>query len=363
MNTRFIMYTRSLMNRTVLVVSAFALIAVSSLLTFLSRADVKGMASLSLEAPARIYCRSYLPADGCMCEIGGNGKQVRALPPGVSGEPSRQLHSSRRWFACVRASGGRAGAESATSYGLCVVRDDGLTIALPLPAGVEPLTGSVRWPLDTGDRTLTWIGRRRDASGAIVEGGIYTTQLEYDAQDCIVAAKQQNNFPVVPLPLVPYTDVDQWPDSPLPDAESQDWSPDGSSVVIVSLKGALSIVKVGTGETMRLSVPPASGAVWSPDGSLIAFKVREPLGGIAVVEANGEAAEVVFGPEQGIPFAVTEPHWLPSDSRLVIGYVTAEYVAPEQPVKLALIVLDLVKGRYETVAAEVAGSVIPVACR
>jgi hypothetical protein len=72
---------------------------------------------------------------------------------------------------------------------------------------------------------------------------------------------------------------------------------------------------------------------------------------------------VVFGPEQGIPFAVTQPQWLPAGCSMIVGYLSPEHVPPGQPAKPALVVLDLVKGRYETIAAEVTGSVIPVASR
>lgn len=357
------MSARSITKRRLLVVAGLVVIAASSLRMFLSQVVVEASSTLRLEPSTRLYCRNWLPADGCMWEIGGNGKQVRALPPGVSGEPSRQLHSGHRWFAHVRPSGGRGDAESAISHGLCVMRDDGLTVALPLPVGVEPLAGSVRWPAHAEDRALAWIGRRRDASGDTVEGGIYMTRLEYDKEDGIVGGKQHKDSPLVSLPLVTNADSDQWGNSSVPDAESHDWSPDGKSVVLVSMRGELSVVEVDAGAITHLSAPRASGAAWSPDGSLIAFKIREPLGGIAVVGAKGGTAEVVFGPEQGIPFAVTQPQWLPAGCSMIVGYLSPEHVPPGQPAKPALVVLDLVKGRYETIAAEVTGSVIPVASR
>jgi len=285
------------------------------------------------------------------------------LPEGVSGEPSRRLHAGHRWFADTHRSSGEPGVGQTTPRGLRVKRDNGLTIELPLPPGVEPLADSVRWPLHTADRALAWVGRRCDSSGAVLEGGIYMTQLEYDREGRIVGGKARTDSPLVSLPLVTGADSDQWGHSLVPDVESQDWSPDGSSVVLVSRKGELSVVEVDSGTVVQLTDHRASGAVWSPDGDLIAFKIRRPLGGIAIVPAKGGVVEVVFGPEQGMPFAVTSPYWLPSGSCMVVGYVSSEWIAPEQPVKPALILLDLINGRYRSLTTKVAGSVLPVAWR
>lgn len=357
------MWIHSIPKGRLLVVAVCGACAASSLRTFLSQAEVEEVPISRPYASTTMYCRNWLPGDGRVWEVIGGSGETRMLPEGVSGEPSRRLHAGHRWFADIHRSGGEPGVGPATPRDLYVTRDDGFTIKLPLPPGVEPLADSVQWPLHTEDHTLAWVGRRCDRSGAVLEGGIYTTQLEYDPEGRIVGGKAPTESPLLSLPLVAGADSDQWGHSLVPDVESQDWSPDGSSVVLVSRKGELSVVEVDSGTVVQLTDHRASGAVWSPDGDLIAFKMREPLGGIAIVPAKGGVVEVVFGPEQGTPFAVTPPHWLPSGSCMIVGYVSSEWIAPEQPVKPDLIVLDLINGRYRSLPTKPAGSVVPVAWR
>jgi hypothetical protein len=285
------------------------------------------------------------------------------LCQGVGGEPSRGLHARRRWFADVQRQAGGNGSAAQPLYRLHVIRDDGFALTMPEGSGVEPMPGSVRWPSHANDRMLAWIGRRWNNAGAVVEGGIYTAEVRYDKQDSIVELKGVSEAPTVSLPLIKVSDSGAWYRSIVPDADSHDWSPDGESIVLASVKGELRRVEIGQKLVKRLTEYPASDPVWSPDGQLVAFRIRSPFGGMAIVSSTGGEPEVVFGPLQGTPFAVTAPCWSPSGRHVLFGYLAPRNTPPEQPADVDLMVVDLLERRYVNLTPDIPGALRPLAWR
>jgi hypothetical protein len=358
------MTTRSPLRRCLLAVGVLALSTVSGVVMHLHGAEhTSRNPFLSENETGLIYGRTWPDRESRMWQMGSCWEQHRVLPEGVRGEPSRGLHAGHRLFADVRPSENESDPAANKRYRLHVICDDGATIGLPHDSNIEPMPGSVRWPLHAEDRMLAWIGRRWDSTGAVAQAGIYVAEVEYDNDGSIAGIKQVSQSPLVSLPVVTFGDLDPWYRSPVPDADSHDWSPDGKAIVVVSTGGRLQSIEVASGAKKLLTECPASHPVWSPDGRRIAFTVRRPLGGVAIVDSTGGEPEVVFGPMQGTPFAVTSPCWSPSGQCIMVGYIGPQYMPPERPIDVDLVVIDLAEGRYVNLTPYSPGAIMPTASR
>ena len=143
-----------------------------------------------------------------------------------------------------------------------------------------------------GDGSLSWIGRRLDGSGAVVEGGIYTTELVFDAQGNVTGAGATELL--VSLPL-----VDLGGGSMGPDICSHDWSPDGTQLVYDTSDGQLVIADLLTGTFDEIvTAGPMHFPQWSPAGDklMVSYQThgRSAVGvmntdgsGMKLVEASG----------------------------------------------------------------------------
>lgn len=356
--------SRRILTRYSLFVTLFAVSVVSGTMIFLHRSEVPDReAVLSEQGSGTIYCRLWQDVDGKTRQLTAGSTGLGALPMNVRGEPCRLVQGTRRWFADARQSAGPSDASLGRRYRLVVVREDGLTVQLSDGHDIEPQPGSVRWPIHARDEMLSWIGRRWNGDGVVVEGGIYTARLVRDEQGNISAVENVSESPVVDLPLAVIRESGEWFRSPVPDAESLDWSPDGKRIALASREGGLYAVDVDGGQPMLMTRSPAADPLWSPDGRMIAFKIRTPLGGVAIIPATGGTPEVIFGPLQGTPFAVTSPCWSPSARYIVFGYMGPGVARPEQPVEMDLMAVDLVEHRYVNLTRDMEGAYMPTAWR
>ncbi len=358
------MTTRSLLRCCLLAAGLLVLSTVSGMMMRLHGAETPARNPFfSEDETGLIYGRSWPDRESRMWQMGSCWEQRRLLPEGVRGEPSRRLHAGHRLFADVRQPENPSRSAANERYRLHVISDDGSTTRLSHRSDIEPMPGSVRWPARAEDRMLTWIGRRWDSTGTVAEAGVYAAEVDYDNDGNIAGIKEASQSPLVSLPLVTFGDSDPWYALPVPDADSYDWSPDGKAIVVGSIRGKLLTIEVASGATKLLTDCPASHPVWSPDGSRIAFTVRKPLGGVAIVDSIGGEPEVVFGPMQGTPFAVTSPCWSPSGQCLMVGYIGPQCTPPERPVDVDLMVLDLAEHRYVNLTPYSPGAIMPTASR
>ena len=130
-----------------------------------------------------------------------------------------------------------------------------------VPLGIDPQLDGFSEPSWTvGDGSLSWIGRRLDGSGAVVEGGIYKTDLLFDTAGNVTGAGSTELL--VSLPL-----VDLGGGSIGPDIVRHDWSPDGTQVVYDTLDRQLVIADLLTGTFDEIATSgPMHSPKWSPAG-------------------------------------------------------------------------------------------------
>lgn len=313
--------------------------------------------------PGTLYCRSWPGGDHRLWQIGADGTRPRLLPDGVSGEPSRHLHAGRRWFIDVRPVPGETCPDGGARHELFAVRDDGRTVRLTRMPDGEPMAGSARWLPHAQDSLIGWIGRRWDTGGRVAEGGVYTMEIGFDDQGNAAGSDKIAAHLAVSRPLRSAPGPDAWSRAAVPDVDSFDWAPDGSSLALTSLRGELLMVRRSTGETRQLTARPASDPSWSPDGSMLAFKIRKAFGGIAVLSVIDSRAEVLVGDARCEPFVVAAPFWSPSGDSVVFGYVDARQNAPELPAQMDVMLAALNTGRCANLTADVSDPLVPVAWR
>ena len=101
-------------------------------------------------------------------------------------QPSRQLHGGKRWFP------GWQGGDH-----LVALSDAGDVVSLDVDPQLEGFYDPI-WRV--GDDSISWTGRHLDGSGAVDEGGIYTTELLFDGLGNVMGAGSTELL--VELPLV-----------------------------------------------------------------------------------------------------------------------------------------------------------------
>jgi WD40 repeat protein len=313
--------------------------------------------------PGTIYCCGSPWNDKRLWQMSADDKSLRPLPEGVWGEPSRQLHAGHRWFVDVRPVEGQSYPDGGARQELFASCDDGQVVRLTDMPDVEPMPGSPRWPLHGKDSMISWIGRRWDAQGGIVEQGIYAIAVRYDSQGRIATSPELIGRPVVSLALTTVSDSDAWYRAAVPDVDSHDWSPDGRAIAMASVRGRLSVADVKTGETRSPTSRPACDPSWSPDGRTIAFKIREPLAGIAVISSDGSDFEPLFGRSESEPFAVGSPQWSPSGDCVAFGCLTGRGQTPEGSVKTNLLVASTADVGIRNLTGDMPKSLSPIAWR
>ena len=207
----------------------------------------------------------------------GSGMAVVAGFPAEfspSGEPSRQLHAGKRWF---------PGWQWPNIFALS---DAGDVVSLEIDPQLEGVFSDPSWRV--GDGSLSWIGRRLDGSGAVVEGGIYTTALLFDTLGNVTGAGSTELL--VSLPL-----VDRGDGSIGPDIATHDWSPDGTQLVYDTRDRQLVIADLSTGTFDEIvTAGPMWDPQWSPAGDkLMVGYEGHGRGAVGVLNTDGSGMKLV----------------------------------------------------------------------
>ena len=252
-----------------------------------------------------IYFRGPTPTDRYATELytmndDGSGLAVVTGFPAEfrpSGEPSRQLHAGKRWF----------------SEWHFALSDAGDVVSLEIDPQLERLGigteySQPRWRV--GDGSLSWIGRRLDGSGAAVEGGIYTTELDFDALGNVTGAGATELL--VSLPLVVQGDG-----SLGPDIWSHNWSPDGTQFVYDTSDGQLVIADLLTGTFDEIVTSgPMHLPQWSPAGDKLMVKYQTRFrSAVGVMNTDGTGLKLVEA--GGFSWHTDVGVWSPTGSHLV----------------------------------------------
>jgi hypothetical protein len=229
-----------------------------------------------------------------MNDDGSDMTVVASYPDGLYATypvPSRQLYGGKRWFPLW------SGQEL---FGLS---DAGEVVSLHNDPQLEK-TGSVTWQV--GDEAISWTGRRRDNTGAVVEGGIYSTPVTFDGAGNIASAGTTELL--VSLPL-----VDDIGGSLTPDIIWHDWSPDGTQfvydthsyeTVIADLSGTIDTVIADTWDPR-----------WSPAGDKLMAKYpgrRSHV--VGVMNLDGSQRKSIAS--DGISWEYEPGVWSPTGSHL-----------------------------------------------
>ena len=209
------------------------------------------------------------------------------------GEPSRQLHAGKRWF----------------PEWPFAVSDAGNVVSLEIDQKFQP-NGFPRPRWRVGDGSLSWIGRHLDGSGAVDEGGIYTTELVFDTLGNVTGAGATELL--VSLPL-----VDLGGGSMGPDIASHDWSPDGTQLVYDTLDRQLMIADLSL-ETFDEIVTdgPMHSPQWSPAGDklMVGYQTRG-RSAVGVMNLDGSGMKLVEA--SGPSWSTVVGVWSPTGSHLV----------------------------------------------
>jgi hypothetical protein len=235
------------------------------------------------------------------------------------GEPSRNLHGGKRWFLQQRIIANEFYPSGRVRREYFAVRDDGdelFTAQLTDGPDLELLSGSVCWL--PGDAGLSWIGRRWE-NGNVVEAGIYTAAVLFDAQGNAAGLTAQPGAPTINSPLVLWEASSFFPGIG-PDMTFHDWSPNGTHVVYDT-----GYTHSGKRIDLRIATPGGGNVlltagglkpVWCPDGSVIAFDGDgSSTGGIFTVKPNGSGRKKLIGSSPN--YSVSDPKWSPTGSHLM----------------------------------------------
>ena len=268
-------------------------------------------AAQSATGGGTIYFSEY----GQLYTMKSDGSGKTALPVNVSGEPSRILHGGHRWFLQGRQIPGQFYPSGTVRSEWFAVRDDGneaFTKQLTDRPDLER-AGNSRWALDATlnsvDGLVSFIARRWDiASGSVVEGGIYATDIVFDANGNVVGLAAQAATPLVTLGLV---NKGCCINGLSPDIGSHDWSPSGTEIVFdrYSVK-ELRIASL-SGTTRLVMADWSSVPVWSPDGATIAFDSSR---GIDTISPNGANRRNII--KYMASYFPGSPQWSPSGSHI-----------------------------------------------
>ena len=231
----------------------------------------------------------------------GSGMAVVAgFPAGIANgyiQPSRQLHADKRWFAKWQG-----------YHNISALSDAGDVVSLNIDPQLEYVHYEPIWSV--GDGYLSWTGRRLDGSGAVLEGGIYTTELLFDTQGNVTGAGSTELL--VSLPL-----VDQGGGFMEPDINRHDWSPDGTKLVYATWDGQMVIADLLTGALDEIaSAGPMSDPQWSPAGDklMVRYQTRG-RSAVGVMNTDGSGMKLVEA--NGVSWYTNVGVWSPTGSHLV----------------------------------------------
>jgi len=226
--------------------------------------------------------RSINPDGGNETVVGSGGTGL------LRGNPSLNLHNGYRWFLGMVVYADQYYPNGSPRRELVASREDYENDSNNNAQTRSDLTDDItldcrglRWV--PGDESISFIGRRwssADPDATVVEGGIYTAPLVFDADGNIGGLGALPTL-TVPLPLV----VVQPEDYPMPDVIHYSWAPTSDMFVYTKQSDPYGIwvADLAGSETM-ISSYPGYGPEWSPNGKLIAYSVG---GNLVTIKPTG----------------------------------------------------------------------------
>jgi len=233
-----------------------------------------------------------------MWTMDGDGNNQTSLPPGVDGEPSRELHGGQRWF--LNVVGGQ----------LTAIAADGTPASQPLmsDASIQVCRSAAWGPADGFASCVALFPDPDPPDPGYPElmGGICFVQIDFSSGRPVPGAV---GYGVHLAPLAT-------PNGPSPAIGTHDWSAADGAIVY-----ALSAPDGGDGgiwnaEPRQLS-PEGNDPRWSPDGSRIAFQAGggDYATDVYVMNADGSGITVILQGKGGIRWETlqnyTSARWSP----------------------------------------------------
>lgn len=222
-----------------------------------------------------------------MMKSDGTGKTT--LGRGMFGSPSTVLYNNHRWFIYTYVIAGEYYPDGTTKRSeVYALRDDfdpnfnnNPTTAVRLTGDItlQPRVGSTAWI--PGGSQISFKARRwssAEPGATIVEGGLYTASLAFDAEGNIIGLVEAPASPSIEFPLIEATPGDPWPEM-----ADYCWDPTGTQIAYAGYGNSELWVANLLNVHTRIFSGPAYVPQWSPDGAKIAFT----YGGIATIKPNG----------------------------------------------------------------------------
>lgn len=297
----------------------------------------------------------FIPLSQQLSTMDSDGSNKTALPSGVAFWPSRALHGGHRWFLDVRDIAGETYPSGTTRREIFAVRGDGnpsYTVQLTNQADLEG-DGLAAWK--PGDGAISWVARRW-SGGSVVEGGVYSATMEFDADGNVTGLSAQPAAPAIAFDLVLWTNAGGYFTGDLaPDLYEYDWSPGGDKIVYARFSAQSILTADLAGARQLLTSGFGRMPAWSPDGSRIAYNSSD---GISTITPAGTGKKTLV--KKSPNYGVGGPIWSPTGSH--VAYTRDNFGAP------ALERLDVyrvaVDGSGNTnLTGDIAGSATPRAWR
>jgi hypothetical protein len=232
-----------------------------------------------------------------MTSMNSDGGGKTELGHKMFGNPSTVLYNSFRWFIYTYVFPDQYYPDGITRRSeVFALREDfdpdlnnnaNTVVQLTDDITLQPGVGTTDWI--PGGARISFKGRRwssPEPGATVVEAGIYTASLVFDADGNIVGLAEQPATPAIPFPLVETTPGDPWPA-----LRGFCWAPSGDMVAYENATGSELWVADLSNTHIRIHIGQARNPQWSPDGSLIAFS---NLSGIATIKPNGTGYKVII---------------------------------------------------------------------
>jgi hypothetical protein len=249
------------------------------------------------------------------------GTDLTLAPEWQYGELSPTVIGGRRWFLQAYPVADETYPNGQARYDVVALSSDGTTEVVlnsdPLlqPVYLGEVTDydyfffSPRW---VGGTHVSWVARRLDSTGAIVEMGIYTAALIFDENGALVGAGATD---LLPLPLA--TSVTNQVFGPRPLLRGYDWAPDGSALVYATGNQLVWADPSGATVTLKTSgtleyTTEYTAPRWSPAGDII---VVVSFAGIDKISPDGSNPVVLAAAGRDTMFA--GPRFSPSGATVI----------------------------------------------
>lgn len=251
-----------------------------------------------------------------MTTMKADGSNKTVLGLGLFGVPSEALHGGHRWFVYATAVTDETYPNGTRRREVLALRDDyhyadnnnaSTRIQLTSDLTLEP-TGA-EWV--AADGQVSFIGRRwssADPGATVVEGGIYTAPIAFDANGNVVGLAAQP-AQAVPLPLVEPT-----PGDVRPDIAYYSWDRSGAMVTYSDHADG----QLWVADLIGSRLPIFTGAhmpKWSPLGDKIVFTRGGSNSGIWTIKPNGSGLRRVIASTSTLFF--NHAHWSADGQYLV----------------------------------------------